>query len=95
MKPAPDPVPEEESPKTFSTETVPAPKRKRGRPKVKTSPERTINISVPEEILEKMNVAKRCYDNNLTAYVNALIKADLDAKYDSYVQILKYMDNLH
>ncbi len=92
MKPAPDPVPESEPKESTPAAAVPAPKKKRGRPKVKTEPERTINISVPVEILEKMDIAKCCYGNNLTAYVNAVIKADLEAHLEEYERIKNVMD---
>ena len=58
-----------------------------GRPKVKNGEYKTINISVPVDVLKKMEVAKLKYGNNLTAYVNAVIKADLDANYDKYVEL--------
>ena len=94
--PAPEPVSDSEtsSQDPVPAEGVPAPeKKKRGRPKVKTAPERTINISVPVEILEKMEIAKCCYGNNLTRYVNAVIKADLDARLEEYKKVKQVMDS--
>ncbi len=72
---------------------VPEEKKKVGRPKVKTEPEKTINISVPVSLLEKMNVAKAKYSNNLTRYVNAVIEADLDANYEKYLKIQKILNS--
>ena len=92
MKPAPDPVPKVETQEPAPAAVVPAPKKKRGRPKTKTDPERTINIAIPVEVLEKMDIAKVCYGNNLTAYVNAVIKADLQANFEKYSSIKSMMD---
>lgn len=66
--------------------------KKKGRPKVKTEECKTINIAIPISMLEKMEVAKLKYSNNLTAYVNAVIKADLDANYEQYLKIQKLIN---
>ncbi len=66
---------------------APKAKKKTGRPKIKEGEYKTINISVPVPLLEKMEVAKLKYGNNLTAYVNAVIKADIDAKFDTYLEL--------
>lgn len=92
MKPAPDPVLKVEAQEPAPAAVVPAPKKKRGRPKTKTGPERTINIAIPVEVLEKMDIAKVCYGNNLTAYVNAVIKADLEAHLEEYERIKKTIE---
>ena len=71
----------------------PKAKKKTGRPKVKMGEYKTINISVPVETLAKMEVAKVKYGNNLTAYVNAVIKADLDANYERYEELQKLLNS--
>ena len=48
--------------------------------------------SITIEVLEKMDIAKVCYGNNLTAYVNAVIKADLEAHLDEYERIKKTIE---
>lgn len=68
-------------------------KKKTGRPKVKEGEYKTINISVPVSLLEQMEVAKLKYGNNLTAYVNAVIKADLNANYDKYLQLQEILNS--
>ena len=68
-------------------------KKKVGRPKIKTEPEKTINISIPISVLEKMEVAKAKYGNNLTRYVNAVIQADLDANYEKYLEIQNILNS--
>ena len=68
-------------------------KKKTGRPKVKEGEYKTINISVPVPVLEKMEVAKLKYGNNLTAYVNAVILADLEANYEKYVTIQEALNS--
>lgn len=65
----------------------PKKKKKAGRPKIKEGEYKTINISIPVPVLEQMEVAKLKYGNNLTAYVNAVIKADLDKNYEKYLQL--------
>jgi len=61
-------------------------KKKGGRPR-RTFPVKHINIAVPEDYMEKINLAKACYGNDLTRYINTLIKKDLEenfAEYKSY-----------
>ncbi len=83
--------PEEITAPAVKTEE-PKAKKKTGRPKVKEGEYKTINISVPVPILEQMELAKLKYGNNLTAYVNAVIKADLDANYSKYVELQKLIN---
>lgn len=40
-----------------------------------------------------MEVVKLKYGNNLTAYVNAVIKADLDTNYEKYHQLQEIMNS--
>lgn len=68
-------------------------KKKVGRPKIKDGDYKTINIAVPIDMLKKMEVAKLKYGNNLTAYVNAVIKADLDANYEKYLHLQELLNN--
>ena len=87
--------PEETSaPAAVQTEE-PKTKKKTGRPKVKEGEYKTINISVPVDVLKQMEVAKLTYGNNLTAYVNAVIKADLDDNYDKYLQLQETINSLN
>ena len=58
-------------------------KKKGGRPR-RTFPVKHINIAVPEEDMEKINLAKACYGNDLTRYINTLIKKDLEENYAEY-----------
>ena len=71
----------------------PKAKKKTGRPKVKEGEYKTINIAVPVAVLEQMDVAKLKYGNNLTAYVNAVIKADLDANYEKYLKLQEILNS--
>lgn len=84
-------TPTAEVPVPVQTET-PKEKKKPGRKKVKKGEYKTINISVEVSVLEKMEIAKLKYGNNLTAYVNALIAADLDANYQKYLEIQEYLN---
>ena len=71
----------------------PKAKKKTGRPKVKEGEYKTINIAVPVPVLEQMEVAKLKYGNNLTAYVNAVIKADLDTNYGKYLELQEILNS--
>lgn len=62
-------------------------KRKVGRPRTKTEPTKNINIAIPISILEQMDTAKVCYENNITLYINTLVKNDLEANFDEYENI--------
>jgi hypothetical protein len=73
----------------------PKAKKKTGRPKVKKGEYKTINIAVPVDVLKQMEVAKLTYGNNLTAYVNAVIKADLDDNYDKYLLLQETINSLN
>ena len=68
-------------------------KKKPGRPKTKTEPEKTINISVPISLLEKMEIAKAKHGNNLTKYVNAVIKSDIEAHFEEYKNIYNILNS--
>lgn len=61
-------------------------KNKGGRPRTKTEPCKVINIAVPESVYANMNIAKMCYGNNMTLYVNRLIEKDLEANQEEYKQ---------
>lgn len=69
-------------------------KKKPGRPKTKTEETKTINIAVPVSVLEKIDIAKVCYGNNLTSYINRLIKKDIEANYDEYKNIINSLNNI-
>ena len=82
-----------EEPKAVAVEpdTQAVPKRKAGRPKTKTEPERYINISVPVLIMDKLDTVKPCFGGNLTAYINRLIVKDLEENYDKYMEFMKLL----
>lgn len=63
------------------------PKRKPGRPKVKTEDCKTVNIAIPISRLEQMEIAKLKYGDNLTKYINEVIAKDLTENMDTYQQI--------
>lgn len=71
----------------------PKEKRKSGRPPIDPSGKKkkdytkTVNIAIPLDILEKVNVAKVCYNNNITTYINKLIEKDIEANYDNYTHL--------
>lgn len=69
-------------------------KKKPGRPKTKTEETKTINIAVPVSVLEKIDIAKVCYGNNLTCYINRLIKKDIEANYEEYKNIINSLNNI-
>lgn len=63
-------------------------KRKVGRPRIKTEETKTINIAVPVSVLEKLDIVKVCYSNNLTQYINKLIEKDIEANFENYQTIV-------
>lgn len=67
-------------------------KKKPGRPKTKTEPEKTINIAVPISVLEKVDIALAKYQGNLTKYVNEVIRKDLEQNFSDYQQIYDLMN---
>lgn len=69
-------------------------KKKPGRPKTKTEETKTINIAVPISILEKIDIAKVCYGNNLTSYINKLIEKDIEMNYEEYKNIINSLNNI-
>ncbi len=69
-------------------------KKRPGRPKTKTEETKTINIAVPVSVLEKMDIAKVCYGNNLTCYINRLIEKDIKANYEEYKNIINSLNNI-
>lgn len=65
--------------------------KKPGRPKVKTEETKTINIAIPISLMKDINIAKCKYHDNLTEYINAVVRADLDANMKEYQKINNYL----
>lgn len=61
--------------------------KKVGRPKVKTEPCKTINVAIPVSVLDKIEIAKAKYHDNMTEYINAIIAKDLDDNMKDYKKI--------
>lgn len=69
-------------------------KRSAGRPRIKTEETITIHIAVPVSTHEKLGIAKMCYGNNMTQYVNRLIEKDLNANYEKYQAFVNSFNDL-
>lgn len=54
---------------------------------------KTVNIAIPLDTLEKIQIAKVKYGDNLTKYINALIEKDLEANYESYKNIYDMLNS--
>ncbi len=54
---------------------------------------KTINVSIPIELLNKWEEIKAVYDSNLTEYVRKLIRRDMDSNYDDYKRQAKMIEN--
>lgn len=54
---------------------------------------KTINVAVPLDTLEKIQIAKVKYGDNLTKYINTLIEKDLEANYETYKTIYNMLNN--
>lgn len=72
-----------------TTTTLKKPGRKTLDPggKKKTEYTKTINIAVELDVLEKIQIAKIKYGDNLTNYINTLIEKDLEANFETYKMI--------
>ncbi len=67
-------------------------KNKGGRPRKRTEPYKILNIGVPVSVYEDVyQYALPLYDNNMTVYINTLIKKDLEANIDSYKKVSAMM----
>jgi predicted DNA binding CopG/RHH family protein len=53
---------------------------------------KTINIAVEFDTLDKIQIAKAKYGDNLTKYINALIEKDLEANYEEYKSIYEMLN---
>ena len=74
------------------TDTKEPIKNKGGRPKTRTEAVKIANIAIPLSVYNDMTAhALAVYDNNLTGYINTLIKRDLDANLDNYKQVSAFM----
>lgn len=78
-------APTKESPKK-------AEKNKGGRPKTRTEDVKIANIAIPESIYSDMSeYALALYNGNMTAYINALIKNDLENNLKTYKTVCSAM----
>ena len=62
-----------------------------GRPVTKTTPTHTVNVDVPQEIFDKFKIYKNAMGGSITAYVNRLIRDDLEKNEDQYREITDQM----
>jgi hypothetical protein len=77
--------------KTITTQA--AEPKKVGRPKVKTEECKTVNIAIPVSVLEKIEIAKAKYHDNMTEYINAVIAKDLESNLKDYKKIYDLINN--
>lgn len=64
-----------------------------GRPKKKIGEYKTINIAVPIELLEQIQMASKCKSMSMTEYVNDAIRQDLERNGKTYDAITKLQIN--
>ena len=79
--------PKKEIKKETTVSRASAEPKKVGRPKVKTEPCKTVNIAIPVSVLEKIEIAKAKYHDNMTEYINAVVTKDLDDNMKDYKKI--------
>ena len=72
-----------------------AEKKRAGRTKTKTEETRNVNVAIPVSVLAKIYIAKQCYGNNLTQYINKVIERDLDANYEKYCNIVNDLNTFN
>ena len=98
VKPA-EPTPEPTITVTTPAPVEAAPKKAVGRPpldpegKKKKEYTKTVNVAIPLDTLEKIQIAKVKYGDNLTKYINALIEKDLEANFESYQAIYNMLNS--
>ena len=73
----------------------PGRKKKPGRKKIKLEPQKSVCIDIPESVYADVEIAKKCYGDNLTRYINTLIKKDIEANFDTYKMINNSLDSLN
>lgn len=66
-------------------------KRKPGRPSTKDEETKMINVAVPITLFQKVEIAKTCFDNNVTLYLNTIIEKDIAQNYEKYDAIYKQL----
>lgn len=54
---------------------------------------KTVNIAIPLDTLEKIQIAKVKYSDNLTKYINALIEKDLEDNFETYKTIYNMLNS--
>ena len=54
---------------------------------------KTVNIAIPLDTLDKIQIAKVKYGDNLTKYINALIEKDLEVNFESYKTIYDMLNS--
>ena len=54
---------------------------------------KTVNVAIPLDTLEKIQIAKVKYGDNLTKYINAIIEKDLEANFESYKTIYDMLNS--
>ena len=85
VKAAPNPAP-------VKIAVAEKPKNKGGRPKTRTEEVKILNIAIPLSVYNNMNDhAVALFGNNMTEYINSLIKKDLDINLDNYKKISAMM----
>ena len=68
-------------------------KNKGGRPKTRTEPVKIANIAIPESVYSKVSdYALSIYNNNLTEYINALIRKDLEKNLKKYKEVVEVLN---
>jgi uncharacterized protein (DUF4415 family) len=83
-----------------TVKTTTTAKRKQGRPpkdptgRLKRDYTEKVNIAIDKDVMEKVRLASRCHAGTITDYVNALIKKDLDANFDTYQKMIDTINNL-
>lgn len=71
-------------------------KRKPGRPTTKDVKNtcRNVNVALPVDLLDRWDAIKAVHGSNLTAYITSLIKKDMDANFDKYINIINAINNI-
>ena len=85
-------IPKKKIEKAVSAAIEPV-KNKGGRPKTRTEPVKIANIAIPESVYSKVSdYALSIYNSNLTEYINALIRKDLEKNLKKYKEVVEVLN---
>lgn len=65
-----------------------------GRKITKTEPTHTTNVDISQELFDKFLLYKQCVGGTMTAYINSLIRKDMEANEKKYKKALEILNSI-